>query len=200
MNMGFGVFPDGSPILPKYDPMLDDPRRHSLYFDRAVIRFFKQFKAGVPLNEEPAYVRMIQCGFYDGLGTMLPLGVYWHERIISQSFQLWSIKSCFDMFPYERLVNWYSDDQLRAYHHALQIDRYNDSAKAFLDYLKLRSDPEYVVEHELPSYMIDGDGLIIDYPKDDPFRPKMGGWWTDADRQRDLDALADTDTVDFDIL
>ena len=172
--------------------MTDDPRKHQVYFQRSVVRFFKRYKPGMPegLNEEPAYPRMIQCGFYDGIGTLLPLGVYWFERINSQSFQMWSMDSCWDFIPYDRLVNWHSDDELHAYYRALQIDIYSDSARAFLDYVKLRADPAYKPSYELPSYMIDSDGVVIeDSAVPYPMRPRMGGWWEDRDRR---DALAES--------
>lgn len=196
--MGFGLKPDGYPILPRYDPMTDDPRRHSLYFDRATIKFFRSFKPGINagLNEEPAFPRMIRAGFYDGLGTLLPLGVYWYERINAQSYQMWPIAMCWDVIPYERIVNWHTDDELHTYYRALQIDKYEDSAKAFRDYLKMRADPSYETRYELPNYMIDGDGVIIDNPPSNPFRARMGGWFEDRDRR---DALAVSMDDEFDI-
>lgn len=178
---GFGLFIDGTPLMPKYDTVLDDPRRHSLFFDQATLRFLRAFKPGATMNTEPAYPRMVQAGFYDGLGTLLPLGVYWFERVQSQGYQLWSIASCFDFIPLSRLSN--PDDEINAYMHCLQFDRYADSGKAFRDYIRLRAMPDYQQEFFLPDYMITGDGEVIPAevvrdtrPGFNPakFRPRIG--------------------------
>lgn len=180
MNWGFGVTPGGDPIVPRFDPM-SDPRQYDLFFVPVVVRFLRMFKAGVPMNEEPAYPRMIRAGFYDGLGTLLPLGVYWQEKIAGASFTGFPMDVCFDIFPFERLRNWSVDDEIKAYAECLQVDRFEDSLFAFSVYLKMRGNPAYLPKHQLPNYMIDGDGLIIDYPKDDPLRPRHGGWWEHRD-------------------
>lgn len=185
MNWGFGVSFDGTPIIPRYDPM-SDPREYDLFFNPVVIRFFRQFKAGVPMNEEPAYARMIRAGFYDGLGTMLPLGAYWQKKIAGRSFTGYRMDVCFDIFSFDRLRNWAVDDELRAYVECLQVDRFEDSLQAFINYLAMRGNPSYVCQHELPDYMVDADGLIIDCPKDDPFRPHHGGWWEHSDIAKPL--------------
>lgn len=172
--------------MPKHNP-LDDPGRHALYLDRACIKFLRDLKAGAPMNTDPAYPRMIMAGFYDGLGTLLPLGAYWWERVHSQSMNFWLLASCFDFFDSGYLDN--PDEQLRTYMHCLQLDRYPDSLKAFNDYRKLRRNPDYEVKFSLPNYMIDGDGVIIDLEAN-PFAPRMGGWWEEGDQ---VVSLADVD-------
>ena len=187
--MSLGLFIDGTPIMPKYN-VLDDPGRHMLYLDNATVRFLKAFKPGATLNEDPVYPRMIEAGFYDGLGTLLPLGVYWYERVQAQTLQFWSLASCFDFIPLSRLS--VPDAELKAYIHCLQLDKYEESAKAFRDYLRDRAMTGWEQEYFLPDYMINGDGEIIPddnavrdtRPGFDPakFRPRWGasdgGEWT----------------------
>lgn len=180
MNYGFGITPWGDPILPTYDPM-SDPRRYDLYLIPSVVRFLRQFRPGHgALNQEPGFVTVVRAGFYDGLGTLLPLGVYWYERVLSSTYQAWSMASCFDMIPFARLQNWHADDELSEYVRILQVTRFQDASNAFYDYLQMRADPSYSTTHSMPGYMIDGDGLIVE-TKDDPLTPRHGGWWEHSD-------------------
>ncbi len=180
MNYGFGITPWGDPILPTYDPM-SDPRRYDLYLIPSVVRFLRQFKPGAALNTEPGFVTVVRAGMYDGLGTLLPLGVYWYERVLSSTYQAWSMASCFDMIPFDRLQNWHEDDELREYARILQVTRFQDAMNAFYDYLQMRADPSYSSSYSLPTYMIDGDGLIVEIKPDAPFLPRFSGWWEPSD-------------------
>lgn len=167
--------------MPKHNPM-DDACRHAIYLDKNIVRFFRNFKAGAPMNEEPAFPRMIDAGLYDGLGTLLPLGVYWWERVMGQSYTMYSIGLAFDFFPAWRLLA--PDAEMKAYMNLMQMDRYPDTQKAWRDYLHDRADPKYKSAYPsavLPDYMITADGEIVpdkDYsvPFDPrPFQPRFGG-------------------------
>lgn len=150
-NMGFGVRPDGSPILPVYDMMNgDDPRRHGLYMDRRTRRFLERF--GKTEDYDPHSLTLLEAGMYDGLGTLLPLGAYWYDLVTSSSINMFSIGRCFDVFSAERLKE--NDPALRVYQRIFQLHRYSDSMAAYEDYVKDRQSPKYKkVKYSLPDKM-----------------------------------------------
>lgn len=164
LNLGHGITPWGTAIIPSYNSLFDDPRRHALYLDRRILAWLRAWPA-VPDVLKPVGIRAIQAGFTDGF-SLLPLGVYWHHRVNAQTFQMWSMASCFDFIPVERLTK--PDDQLRAYMHCLQMDSRKDDRDALKDYVKLRHEPDYWTAHcykrpvtALPIYMIDVDGDLV---------------------------------------
>lgn len=168
--------------------MTDDCRAMPLYLDRPTLRFFQNLsKHNFPDSE--VMVRMLEAEFYDGLGSLLPLGVYWYERVTKQSFQLWRIDSCFDFIPVERLRK--PDRALRLYIECLQITKYPDTAKAFKDYLAMRAKPGYTPnpKYALPKYVywFHGGSVKVHGPgntgsfKPDLHRARIGGLSSDVE-------------------
>lgn len=167
--------PWGEAIIPKYNSLLDDPRRHALYLDQRMLAWLRGFP-DTPDVLVPVAARAVEADFYDGLGTLLPLGVYWHLRAKSQSFQMWSMASCFDFIAVARLID--PDETLRAYMACLQMPHRDDDMRAFKDYVKLRQEPDYWTAHcysekfTLPDFCINGLGEVInetpaEHPEDD---------------------------------
>ena len=147
-NKGFGVRPDGSSIVPVFDLMNDDPRRHGLYLDKRARSFLKDFtKLSDTYN--PYSVVMLEAGLYDGLGTLLPLGAYWYDMVHASEVNMFSVGRCFDVFSVEQLTG-----DLDVYKRMVQLHRYEDSELAFQSYVEQRKRKTYTkVKYAVPDYM-----------------------------------------------
>lgn len=154
-NMGFGIRPDGSSILPVYDMMNDDPRRHGLYLDKRARQFLLEFDR-LTDTYTPFSVVMTEAGLYDGLGTLLPLGAYWYDLVHASSVNMFSLGRCFDMFSVEQLTGKGGSFccDINVYKRLVQLHRYEDSMLAFETYVEQRKSPKYNKrKYTPPEYM-----------------------------------------------
>lgn len=152
----FGVDPGGNPIVPRYDPLSDDPGHYALYMESRAMQWLRSFPA-VPPVLEPVWKRMLDADFYDGMGSLVPLGAHWWERLKHQGYNFWLLKDVFGMFPASRLRQ--PDAQMQAYMDIFQLGKYPDNKVAFREYLKVRTEPP---EFEIGDYLITSDGEVID--------------------------------------
>lgn len=135
---------------------MDNPARHALYMEHRALMWLRSFPS-VPGVAEPIGVRMLEADLYDGLGSLLPLGAYWWEKLQKQSYNFWPVIDVFGMFTTEQLKN--PTKAVKTYIALFQLNKYEDNVAAFNTYLKQRGvGPDF----EIGNYSISGDGEIID--------------------------------------